>query len=222
MAVYGYCRVSTREQAEGGESLTTQERTIRGYAMMKGWDIAAMFIEGGVSGSIAFAERPEGKKLVATLRFRDVLITPKMDRMFRNAADALVTLQSLRDDGVALHMIDLGGDVTNNGVSKLVFTILAAVAENERDRIRERIREVKQDMKKRGRYSGGKRPYGWNVIDGELVPNPDEQAAINAMLEMRQLGQSFREIGRHVELPPMTVKRILDRFERARGLNEAG
>jgi hypothetical protein len=40
-------------------------------------------------------------------------------------------------------MIDLGGDVTGNGISKLVFTILSAVAENERDRIRERVRETR-------------------------------------------------------------------------------
>ena len=44
---------------------------------------------------------------------------------------------------VSLLMIDLGGDVTGNGISKLVFTILSAVAEAERDRIRERIRDVK-------------------------------------------------------------------------------
>jgi hypothetical protein len=41
-------------------------------------------------------------------------------------------------DKIALHMIDLDGDVTGNGISKLVFTILSALTENERDRIRER------------------------------------------------------------------------------------
>ncbi len=51
--------------------------------------------------------------------------------------------------------IDLGGDVTGNGISKLVFTILSAVTEAERDRIRERIRDVKADQRKRRRYLGG-------------------------------------------------------------------
>jgi putative DNA-invertase from lambdoid prophage Rac len=45
---------------------------------------------------------------------------------------------TLKQAGVSLHMIDLGGDTTGNGVSKLVFTILSAVAEAERDRTRER------------------------------------------------------------------------------------
>jgi len=68
-----------------------------------------------------------------------VVITPKLDRMFRSALDARGVLGRLKQAAVALHMIDLGGDTTGNGVSKLVFTILSAVAEAERDRTRERI-----------------------------------------------------------------------------------
>jgi len=62
------------------------------------------------------------------------------------------TFGQLKERGVILHIIDLGGDVTGNGISKLVFTILSAVAEAERDRIRERIRDVKADQRKRQRY----------------------------------------------------------------------
>ena len=74
--------------------------------------------------------------------------------MFRSALDALGVLKEMKDAGIALHMIDLGGDTTTNGVCKLVFTILSAVAEAERDRTRERITEVKRDQKQRGRYLG--------------------------------------------------------------------
>jgi putative DNA-invertase from lambdoid prophage Rac len=61
-------------------------------------------------------------------------------------SDALGTLEELKADGIGLHMIDLGGDPCGNGISKLVFTILSAVAENERDRIPDRIREVKRHL----------------------------------------------------------------------------
>jgi putative DNA-invertase from lambdoid prophage Rac len=47
---------------------------------------------------------------------------------------ALGTLEIFKEQGVQLHMLDLSGDATGNGISKLVFTILSAVAENERDR----------------------------------------------------------------------------------------
>jgi DNA invertase Pin-like site-specific DNA recombinase len=111
-----------------GESLGTQQRVIEGYAMMNGLPVDAIFIERGVSGSKPLGERPEGARLLAALKAGDVVITPKLDRMFRSALNALDVLGQLKDRGVSLHMIDLGGDVTGNGISKLVFTILSAVA----------------------------------------------------------------------------------------------
>ena len=92
-------------------------------------------------------------------------------------------------------MIDLGGDVCGNGISKLVFTILSAVAEAERDRTRERIAEVKRDQRIRGRFLGGTAPFGWRVGDaGELVEVPEQQKAIRTMVRMRKAGKSLRAI----------------------------
>ncbi len=162
-------RVSTDRQAEEGESLGAQERTIQGYAMMHGLKLDRVFVERAVSGSRPIAERPEGGKLMAAARAGDVIITPKLDRMFRSAVDALDVLARLKDRGVSLHMIDLGGDVTGNGISKLVFTILSAVAEAERDRTRERIADMKRDQRSRGRYLGGAVPFGFRLGEqGEL------------------------------------------------------
>ena len=195
MAVYGYARVSTDRQADEGESLGTQQRVIEGYAMMQGLELDTVFIERGVSGSKPLGERPEGARLLATLKSGDVVITSKLDRMFRSALDALDVLGQLKRRGVSLHMIDLGGDVTGNGISKLVFTILSAVAEAERDRIRERIREVKSNQRKRRRYLGGIVPFGWRAAeDGSLVEDPAQQRAISRIKELRGCGLSLRAI----------------------------
>ena len=142
MRVFGYSRVSTSEQADEGVSLAAQQQQIAGYAMMKGWSVDEHFVERGVSGSIPLADRPEGGRMLATIGKGDMVVTAKLDRAFRSAADALTVLEELKAQGVGLHMIDLGGDVTGNGISKMVFTILAAVAEGERDRLRERIRDA--------------------------------------------------------------------------------
>jgi DNA invertase Pin-like site-specific DNA recombinase len=132
--------------------------------------------------------------------------------MFRSASDALATLEELKGDEIALHLIDLGGDVTGNGIGKLTFTILAAVAENERDRIRERIRDVKRHLASQGIYGGGKRPFGFDEIDGRLVPNPAEQATIRRMVEMRTAGATYRAICSATGIAdPKTAKRILER-----------
>ena len=211
MKVYGYCRVSTTEQVDGGVSLDAQQRQIVGYAMMRGWEIAEQFIERAVSGSVPLAERPQGQRLLAAVEKGDVIITAKLDRAFRSAADALTVLEELKDQGVGLHMIDLGGDVCGNGISKMVFTILSAVAENERDRIRERIRDAKRHLASQGIYAGGKRPYGWDVVEGKLVPNVDEQAMLEDMRAMRRDGATYRVIGAAVGLGHKTVARILGR-----------
>ena len=216
MAVYGYTRVSTGRQAEEGESLGTQQRRIEGHAMVLGLQVDKMFVERGVSGSTRLHERPKGAKLLDTLKPGDVIITPKLDRMFRSALDALDVLAKLKDAGVSLHMIDLGGDVTGNGISKLVFTILSAVAEAERDRIRERIRDVKADQKKRNRYLGGSVPFGWALSDGgELVKDDAQQAAIRRMKTMHAKGASLRAISAELAQDGFTishvgVKNILD------------
>jgi len=195
MAVYGYVRVSTVRQAEDGESLEVQQRTIGGYAMMHGLALDRIFIERGVSGSKPLVERPEGAALLQVLLEGDTVITPKLDRMFRSALDALDVLARLKKQGVSLHMIDLGGDVTGNGISKLVFTILSAVAEAERDRIRERVATVKADQRARGRYLGGIVPFGWRLGNaGELMELPEQQRAIRRMKELREAGMSLRAI----------------------------
>ncbi len=195
MAVYGYSRVSTSRQAEEGESLDVQQRTLAGYALMHGLTIDRMLIERGVSGSVPLSERAEGIALLAALKPGDVLITAKLDRMFRSALDALDVLAKLKGRNVSLHMIDLGGDVTGNGISKLVFTILSAVAEAERDRIRERVTQVKRDQRQRNRYLGGIVPFGFRVgDDGSLVPDATEQALIAHARALRADGTTLRAI----------------------------
>lgn len=195
MRVFGYVRVSTGRQAEEGESLGAQERQLAGYAMQHGWTLAEVFREEGVSGSVPLAERPAGARLLAALQPGDVVVAPKLDRVFRSALDALQMVAAFKERGVALHLLDLGGDVSGNGLSKLFLTVAAAFAEAERDRIRERISTVKADQRQRGRYLGGKVPFGYAVgADGSLEPVPEQQAAIRHALALRAEGKPLRAI----------------------------
>lgn len=195
MTVYGYVRVSTDRQADEGVSLSAQERTLAGYALMQGLQLEQTFVEQGVSGATPLALRSEGSRLLTTLRPGDVVLTPKLDRMFRSALDALRVLERLHAEKIGLHMLDLGGDVTGNGISKLVFTILSAVAEAERDRIRERIVEVKRDQRRQGRYLGGIVPFGYRRgADGELIADAAEQVIVRHAQALRQEGQPLRAI----------------------------
>jgi DNA invertase Pin-like site-specific DNA recombinase len=165
------------------------------------------------------------------LRPGDIIITAKLDRMFRSATDALANLDRMKRESVSLHMIDLGGDVTGNGIARLVFTILSAVAEAERDRIRERIITVKADQAARGRFLGGDAKFGYcvepefdgagNRKGGRLIEDPDQQAAIAKMCAMHQDGKSLRAIAAAIEadghkLSLMSIRRIVNQAAAAR------
>jgi DNA invertase Pin-like site-specific DNA recombinase len=196
MAIFGYVRVSTVTQAREGESLEAQRRQVTSYAASKGLELPPenVFIEAGVSGSIEFQDRPEGAKLFSQMVSGDMVIFPKLDRAFRNTRNALNVLHELKGRGISVHFIDLGGDVTGNGVGAIVFTILSAFATFERERIATRIREVKQMKKAQGKFTGGRRAFGFDVTDGVKVPREDEQVVIRQMAQMRQAGATYRQL----------------------------
>jgi putative DNA-invertase from lambdoid prophage Rac len=195
VAIYGYCRVSTLKQANEGESLDVQRRQIEGYCFMHNLTLAEVVVEEGVSGSIPVEDRPVGGQLFAKLQKGDIVIAAKLDRLFRSALDALKVVESLKGRGVKLHLLDLGGDIAGNGISKLFLTIAAAFAEAERDRIRERIGQAKADQKSRGRFLGGDVPFGFEVgSDGALVPIGAQQDAIREITALRAQGRSLRAI----------------------------
>jgi putative DNA-invertase from lambdoid prophage Rac len=80
-------------------------------------------------------------------------------------------------------------------MSKLFLTIAAAFAEAERDRIRERVSQVKADQKARGRYLGGSLPFGFKRGDaGELIPVDADQKVIREMVALRGQGKALRAI----------------------------
>ena len=165
--------MSTARQAEEGLSLEVQRRQLEGYALQHGLTIGCVFVEEGVSG---------------------VVIAAKLDRAFRSALDALQVVRDFTVRRIGLHLLDVGGDVAN-GHGKLFLTIVAAFAEAERDRIRERVADVKRDQRGRGRFLGGKRPFGWRIrASGELVVDEREQAALARARTMRAAGMPLRRI----------------------------
>jgi DNA invertase Pin-like site-specific DNA recombinase len=184
---------------------------------MRGFELADLFVDAAVSGSVPIEDRPEGARMLARLKPGDQVITVKLDRMFRSARDALNTLDSLKKRGVSLHMLDMGGDVTGNGVSRLMFTILSAVAEMERDRASERMRDAKAELRRQGRYAGGNVPFGWRVdpVTRQLERSTRDAALLADLQADRRAGLSFHAIGRARGIDAKTVWRILKSAENA-------
>jgi putative DNA-invertase from lambdoid prophage Rac len=225
--VYGYCRVSTDRQADSGISLDEQERKLEARCQENGWHLEHVYVDAGVSGSTPLAKRPQGARLLSALRPGDVMIAAKMDRCFRSAFDALATIEGFKRRKISLWLLDLGGDVSGNGISELIMTVLAAVAQFERSLISERIKDAKRNLRRGNKHQGGKRPFGWQFgeVNGhgrarELVPDDAEQAAIADIVSMRGAGATLMDIrdtlrGRGFAISHQSVANILARQEGA-------
>jgi len=196
---WAYVRVSTDQQADSGISLDEQQRKIQARCIENDWALEHVYIDAGVSGGTPLSRRPEGSKLLKVLRPGDVVVAAKLDRMFRNALDALQTMQSFRDRKISLWLLDLGNDCTGNGIAELIMTVLAAVAQFERGLISERIRDAKRNLRRSNRHQGGTRPFGYQITsDKTLQAIPEEQAAIMTMVSLRTAGAGLMAIRDHI------------------------
>jgi site-specific DNA recombinase len=201
MNVAGYIRVSSIEQVNG-TSLDTQADRIAGYCQSRGMDIVAMFQDNGVSGGMPLADRPEGAKLVALVEADgiDAVVIMKLDRGFRNVADCLKTVDAWEAKGVALHVVDLGGNSidTVSTMGRFMLTVLAAAAEMERGMIKDRCNAGRAARKAEGKRIG-EVPFGYDLAaDNTLVPNPQEHAAIEEMKSLKAEGHSLRGIAAYL------------------------
>ena len=198
---YGYVRVSTDAQSERGDSLDVQRRAIELICQLEGFDLVAVYADPGTSAGIPLASRPEGQSLINVVAAGDMIVGTKLDRLFRDAADAAGTLKILRRRGVGLYLKDLGGDCTDSSVSALVFGLLSNVAEFERARIRERVKEVKASQRAANRFLGGKTPLGYRVIVNDVTGKQhlEPDAVLQTELwRLRSQGYSSRLAAGHL------------------------
>jgi putative DNA-invertase from lambdoid prophage Rac len=192
---FGYVRVSSTRQVNEGESLAVQSELIKAICVVEGLELVEIFVEEGVSGSKPLHERREGARLLSVVGRDDVVVALKLDRMFRNVADAVTALASLKKRGVGLFLKDVGGFVSGDSVGELVFSLLSSVAAFERQRTKERVGEVKAALARQGRYMGGDVPFGCRLTerDGERFVVSDE-AVVTRVRDLRNKEYSSRMI----------------------------
>jgi len=205
----GYVRVSTEEQAREGVSLEAQEERLRVYATLTGLELQKVYAEEGVSGSVPLAERPIGRELVATIRKqRSDVVALRLDRLFRDASDALEQTRAWDRQGVALHLVDMGGSTLNtaSAMGRLFLTMTAAFAELERNLISERTAGAMAHKRARLEVYGHA-PLGY-VRNGEKLEQVAEELDLVAKIRaMRADGSmSLRAIAESLNVEGVPTK----------------
>jgi DNA invertase Pin-like site-specific DNA recombinase len=189
-----YVRASTGRQIISPKD---QRDKIEAYCTMAGLDLVEVIQEQGVSGGTKLAKRPEGARLDALLKAGVChIIALKLDRLFRNAADALKCTEDWESQGIHLHLVDMGGMSLNTGSSmgRMLLTMLAGFAEFERALISERTTAALQYKRARGQVYSKSAPYGFDAVDGALIPNASEQRIVERMKAFRGEGESYASI----------------------------
>jgi DNA invertase Pin-like site-specific DNA recombinase len=187
MKVAIYARVSTIGH---GQSCDMQLTELREYCSRRGWQIAAEYIDTGISGTKE--KRPELDRLMADAHRRrmDVVAVWKFDRFARSVSHLLRALETFRALGIEFLSLSEQID-TSTPMGKMVFTILGSVAELERSMICERVKAGLRNARAKGKRLGRPRKF----VDASKV------------CRLRALGRSWRKISRACECSSRTARR---------------
>jgi DNA invertase Pin-like site-specific DNA recombinase len=187
-AVAIYARVSTDRQ-----TVDMQIHELKAYVERRGWNLHREFIDQGYSGSDT--KRPAFQEMMNEAKKRrfDVLLVWKLDRLSRSMKDLVMVLNELGGLGIDFVSYDNNLD-TSTPTGKLVFHVIGAVAEFEKDIIKERVKAGLENAKRKGKKLG--RPG----VDDSVI----EEAKV-----LRRQGKSFRAIGKQLGISEGVVRQRL-------------
>ncbi|GIZ54041.1 recombinase family protein [Noviherbaspirillum aridicola] len=145
MATFAYGRVSTTEQTTENQKLEIQAA---------GYTIDFWFADEGVSGSTQASQRPQFSKMLDKIRDGERLVVTKLDRLGRDAQDVGATIKALAARRIEVIVLQLGKLDLTSPAGKLMLTMLAAMAEMERDLLIERTQAGLARAKAEGKTLG--------------------------------------------------------------------
>lgn len=205
----GYVRVSTDEQALEGVSLDAQRHRLGLYAELQGAQLVDVLGDEGISGKRA-DNRPALQEALRRLKAgeADGLVVLKLDRLSRSTRDVLELVDLSGRQGWALHSISEKLD-TGSAAGRFVLTILAGLAQMEREQISERTTFALAHMRANGLKTGGDLPFGFRLAeDGRsLEQHPEEQEVVACVRELVAEGQSMRKVAEELNRRGILTKK---------------
>lgn len=195
LSAVGYVRVSTEGQVQEGISLEAQQAKIRAWCEATGYELVSTHVDAGISGCRS-NNRPGLKEALAhACGQKAALVVYSLSRLARSTKDAIMISERLGKSGADLVSLSERIDTTT-AAGKMLFRMLAVLAEFERDQISERTKAALAHLKKNGKRISGNLPYGYALAEdgSSLTPHHQEQAAIRSIASLRHEGKSLRQI----------------------------
>ena len=210
-SVAGYIRVSTEEQAQEGVSLAAQKHKIEVYCDLNDLHLVGIVEDAGISGK-TLSKRPGIQTVLNELENGTIsgLVILKLDRLSRSTRDILDLTDRIEKNGWELHSIMERLD-TSSATGRFTLTLLASLAQLEREQISERTKAALAHKRENGEFLGTP-PLGYQVevsSSGErnLIPVHEEQLVLQRIDDMRREGKTYQQIADALNKDEVRTKR---------------
>lgn len=211
-----YIRVSTDDQAREGFSIAAQREKLLAYIYSQGWEVADIYADEGVSAKDT--NRPALTRMLADISRGciDVVLVYRLDRLTRSVLDLYQLLQEFERYGVHFKSCTEVYDTTT-AMGRLFITLVAALAQWERENLAERVKMGMGQMVRERKRPGGPPPFGYVLREGQLQLHPEEAKLVRTMFTQYLIGNSPQADRRRSQ--PAGISRQKRRpLERQRGV----
>lgn len=198
MTVGIYIRVSTEEQVRDGFSISAQREKLKAYCIAQDWNSFKFYVDEGISAKDT--NRPQLNTMLEHIKqgLINTVLVYRLDRLTRSVMDLYKLLDTFDKYNCAFKSATEVYD-TSTAMGRMFITIVAALAQWERENLGERVRMGQLEKARQGEYSA-KAPFGFDKNEhSKLIINPEESKVVLDMVGKIEEGYSIRQLADHLD-----------------------